>query len=177
MIAWIARSEKELSMCAIKHEDRTQNGQSLVEFAVGMVVLIILLVGIVDAGRALFTYQSLRDAAQEGAMYGSAVPYIEVSGNRLINPDIEARTLESSQTISDLSGELTVTVEFIDTEGISFDVADQQPCPGDAIKVWVRLPSFKLTMPMIGAIVGADSDYGIPITAWVSDTILTPPCH
>jgi len=163
-------------MCGIKHEDRKESGQSLVEFAVGMVVLLILLVGIVDGGRALFTYLSLRDAAQEGAMYGSAVPYIEVSGNRLINPDIEARTLESSQTVSDLSGELAVTVEFIDTAGISFDVADQQPCPGDAIKVWVRFPNFQLTMPLIGVLVGADGSYTIPITAWVSDTILTPPC-
>ncbi|MBN1147600.1 MAG: pilus assembly protein [Anaerolineales bacterium] len=163
-------------MYGTNHKDRKESGQSLVEFAFGLVMLLILVVGIVDGSRALFTYLAMRDAAQEGALFGSTVPYIMVSGNRQTNPEISARTLESSETVSDLSGEITVTVEFIDRDGISFDAADQQPCPGDAIKVWVRFPNFKLTMPLIGGLIGADSDYTVPITAWVSDTILTPPC-
>jgi len=172
----MARKEKELSMYGINQPDREESGQSLVEFAFGMVVMLILVVAIVDATRALFTYMSLRDAAQEGALFGSTAPFIEVSGSRKTNPEIAARALESSETISGLSGELTVTVEFIDRDGISFDAADQQPCPGDAVKVWVRFAQFKLTMPLIGGLIGADSDYSIPITAWVSDTVLTPPC-
>jgi Flp pilus assembly protein TadG len=52
------------------HETRVENGQSMVEFAFGMVILMIILVGIVDLGRAFFTFMALRDAAQEGAVYG-----------------------------------------------------------------------------------------------------------
>jgi Flp pilus assembly protein TadG len=52
----------------------SERGQSIVEFGVGMVVLIILLAGIVDGGRALFTYMAIREAAQEGALFGSTDP-------------------------------------------------------------------------------------------------------
>jgi len=42
-----------------------EKGQSLVEFAFGLVILMILISGIVDLGRAFFTYMALNDAAQE----------------------------------------------------------------------------------------------------------------
>jgi Flp pilus assembly protein TadG len=44
-----------------------EKGQSLTEFAVSVVILLILLAGTVDAGRAFFTFMSLRDG-QEGAL-------------------------------------------------------------------------------------------------------------
>ena len=49
---------------------RSEKGQSLIELAFGIVVLLILLAGIVDIGRLLFFYISMRDAAQEGAVFG-----------------------------------------------------------------------------------------------------------
>ncbi len=51
-----------------------QKGQGLVEFAASLVVLMILLAGIVDIGRAIFTLFSLQDAAEEGLVYGIAFP-------------------------------------------------------------------------------------------------------
>ncbi|MFC1879838.1 TadE/TadG family type IV pilus assembly protein, partial [Chloroflexota bacterium] len=59
----------------LKKDGRSgQDGQSLVEFAVALVFLLLLIAGIVDVSRALFTYMALRDAAQEGALYGSTNP-------------------------------------------------------------------------------------------------------
>jgi len=55
-------------------EDDSQEGQSLIEFAISLVVLLIMLAGIVDSGRALFTYLALRESAEEGALYGSTDP-------------------------------------------------------------------------------------------------------
>jgi len=42
-----------------------EKGQSLTEFGVSVVILLVLLAGTVDAGRAFFTYMALRDAVQE----------------------------------------------------------------------------------------------------------------
>src|SRR5512135_3673178 len=52
----------------------SERGQSLVELAAGLLVLLILVMGIIDLGRALFYYTTLRDAAQEGAVYGAINP-------------------------------------------------------------------------------------------------------
>ena len=51
---------------ALNYSD-SEKGQSMVELAVSVVVLLILLAGVVDLGRLAFYYITLRDAAQEAA--------------------------------------------------------------------------------------------------------------
>ena len=53
---------------------RAQGGQSLVEFALVGIILFALLMGIIDAGRLLFTYSVVSNAAQEGTHYGAIRP-------------------------------------------------------------------------------------------------------
>src|SRR5512140_1986705 len=53
---------------------RRDRGQSLVELAISLTVMLLLLSGAVTFGMALFSYVALRDAAQEGALYGSFNP-------------------------------------------------------------------------------------------------------
>lgn len=53
---------------------KSEKGQSLLELAISMTILLILLAGVADVGRMLFLYMSMRDAAQEGAVYGSIYP-------------------------------------------------------------------------------------------------------
>ena len=48
-----------------------QRGQSLVEFAVSSVVLLLLVGGLVDIGRSVYVSESLADAAREGARLGA----------------------------------------------------------------------------------------------------------
>ena len=43
MTGWMARNQKELSMCEINQNDRKESGQSLVEFAFGLVMLLFLI--------------------------------------------------------------------------------------------------------------------------------------
>jgi Flp pilus assembly protein TadG len=52
----------------------SERGQSLVELTLTFMILLVLLGGVLDLGRALFTFVALRDAAQEGAVYGSIQP-------------------------------------------------------------------------------------------------------
>jgi TadE-like protein. len=47
-----------------------QLGQSMVEFALSSVVLLLLLGGLVDIGRALYVQEALSSAAREGARHG-----------------------------------------------------------------------------------------------------------
>ena len=51
-----------------------ERGQSLVELAVSLVILLYLLSGAAEFGILFFQYVQLRDAAQEGALYGSMNP-------------------------------------------------------------------------------------------------------
>lgn len=53
---------------------RKEKGQSLVELAGALVVLLWLISGVVDVGRAIFTQFSMQDAAEEGVIYGTANP-------------------------------------------------------------------------------------------------------
>jgi Flp pilus assembly protein TadG len=48
-----------------------QRGQSLVEFAISSVVLVLLVGGLVDVGRAIFFSEVLSNAAREGARHGA----------------------------------------------------------------------------------------------------------
>jgi Flp pilus assembly protein TadG len=47
----------------------SQRGQSLVEFALSSVVLLLLVGGLVDIGRAIFVTEALSNAAREGARH------------------------------------------------------------------------------------------------------------
>ncbi len=61
-------------MIKLLEQKQSEKGQSLVELAVGLIILLVLVGGIVDLGRLLFFYIGLRDAAQEGAVIGQLNP-------------------------------------------------------------------------------------------------------
>jgi Flp pilus assembly protein TadG len=137
---------------------KTESGQGLLEFAFGMVLLLILLVGTVDVGRAMFTYMSLRDAAQEGALYGSINPTDEAG--------IEERVRKNSNMLqglfADSSADMTIQVTLTGAA-----------CSGNGLKVYVAYNNFPITMPFLGSFLGRQT---IGISTAVVDTILSPGC-
>lgn len=56
-------------MGARRAQFRAEGGQSLVETALMLPILLLLLVGIVDFGRAFYAYIAVTNAAREGARY------------------------------------------------------------------------------------------------------------
>jgi Flp pilus assembly protein TadG len=52
------------------HSSMRQRGQSLVEFALSSVLLLLLVGGLVDIGRAIYISEALSNAAREGARHG-----------------------------------------------------------------------------------------------------------
>lgn len=133
---------------------KSENGQSLVEFALSFVMLLVLLAGIVDGARALFSYLALRESAEEGALYGSTDP--------TNSANIEARARNSSDMVRNFGTDVVVQVSVAGAA-----------CTGSAISVTVTYSNFPITMPFIGAFIGSQS---IPISATAINTILRPGC-
>lgn len=136
-----------------RNQDK-ERGQSLVEMAIALVILLLLVGGIVDLGRAFFTFMALRDAVQEGALYGSVNP--------TLTTEIKNHVLNSSDMIPDLVGSDDITVTVIGTA-----------CTGNGIRVTATYNDFPLTMPFIGTVLGSQT---IQISATIMDTILSPGC-
>lgn len=67
-------------------QEGKQRGQSLVEMAIMMVVLLLIMGGVLDFGRMYFTYLALQNAAGEGAVYGAINPEWETNSDNP-NPD------------------------------------------------------------------------------------------
>jgi Flp pilus assembly protein TadG len=67
-----------------------QRGQSLVEFALSSVVLLLLVGGLVDIGRAIYVGEALSNAAREGARHGVWFDAPNRSHPYLYNAEIKA---------------------------------------------------------------------------------------
>ena len=134
----------------------TERGQSLMEFSVSLVFVLVLLAGLVDLGRGLFTYMALRDGAQEGAAYGSLNPN-ETS-------TIQNRVYGSSTMLQSQEGEGTIDIQVNITGGA---------CTGNAIEVITTYNDFPLTMPFVGSFLGSQT---VDIHASAENTILSPKC-
>lgn len=68
----------------------SQRGQSLVEFAVSSVVLLLLVGGLVDIGRSVYISEALSNAAREGARHGAWYDAPTLSHPFLYDAEIKA---------------------------------------------------------------------------------------
>src|SRR5258708_11445277 len=65
---------------------RRNQGQSLVEFALILPILLTIVAGAVDMGRLFFAYVTIENAAREAAFYGAFKPQCDVTGTGCIDP-------------------------------------------------------------------------------------------
>lgn len=140
---------------------RTEKGQSMVELALTITVLMVLLAGTIDLGHAFFVWLAMRDAAQEGAAYGSINPN-DITG-------IIARVQDNyKQVIVDPAAEVDVLPSFSGGKCLNPNTDPTR----NTITVVVNYKNFPITMPFIGIFIG-DS---IWIHATINDTIISPIC-
>jgi Flp pilus assembly protein TadG len=162
-----------------------ERGQSLVEFAISLLILLYLLVGAVEFGVLFFQYVQLRDAAQEAALYGSSnIPMQVANPNTVpaaVLTEIEDRARSASGSPVDLSNTSTVDVSiYINDTFVWKNYAAQgsttSACENNGIRVVVAY-KHRIFMPFLAQILGKDpGDPTIPLSATVTDTILTPVC-
>lgn len=133
-------------------------GQSLVELAIIFSLLLVLIAGAANFGRAFFTYLSLRDAAQEGASYGS----IEPGDDEAIKDRAYANLAETGPigTLGIPEADLDIDVQFFGPR-----------CLGSVVQVDISYPNFPLSIPFVGDIFNLNT---INIHATVNDTVLRP---
>lgn len=105
-----------------------QHGQSALEFALVLLVLLVLTFGLIDLGRAVFTAGVVRAAAQEGARAGIVVG--------ATSAQIEQAVRRRMVGIDPSPAQITVT----------------RP-RSDMVEVTVRYP-FRFITPLIGELVG-----------------------
>jgi len=156
---------------------KSERGQSMVELGISLVILLYLLAGAVEFGVLFFQFVQLRDAAQEGALYGSMNP-LSTQWD-----DIELRARAASDAPVDLADSTTVDVSILvedkDT-GVKTLVwkngaaqgSTTVACEGNGIEVVVEF-DHQIFMPFMPQILGNDF---VPLTAGVTDTILSPIC-
>ncbi len=145
-------------------------GQSLVELAISFPVMLLLLLGTIDFGMALYSYVIVRDAAQEGALYGSFNP------NNKIEIESRARNIAPN----DSKGLFFFPVDLRNQEVVHIEIKTSgkncQGTTGSKINSIVVSVSYKysMLMPFAEQIIGSK---GIPLTATATDVILQPACQ
>ena len=146
---------------------KKEGGQSLTEMALFMTFLFILLAGVVDLGRAFFTYITLRDAAQEGALY---VSYKPTDCNGAITRARETTNSGGSAiSVVDLQNDPKVIVQCTVTKACA---ATESYIGGEA-QIKVIYSDFPITMPFLGTLIGGQS---FEISASSTNDVVSPMC-
>lgn len=146
--------------------------------SISLTVLLLLLAGGVTFGMAYFSYVSLRDAAQEGALFGSFNPCVTSNGtcsttSAVNDAGIRARIRSSSTTPVNLSSAAAVPDAYINITTVGPACEASTGGIPNAMQVTVQY-DYPIFMPFMGAILG---NQNIHLTATVTDTILTPHCQ
>ncbi|MCE9647692.1 MAG: pilus assembly protein [Chloroflexi bacterium] len=148
---------------------RKGRGQSLVELAIALPVIVLILLGTIDFGMAIFSYAILRDAAQEGAWYGSFNP-----GNKL---EIENRARNISPRAEDAI--FASPVNLRDKELVKVNIKAlgaycQGSTNGVANSLQVNVSyNYPMMLPFVGPLLGSNT---ILLTGTATNIILQPPC-
>jgi Flp pilus assembly protein TadG len=155
---------------SLRKPHRGEKAQSLVELAVALPVLVLILLGTIDFGMAIFSYAILRDAAQEGALYGSFNP-----GNKA---EIENRARNISPRADDAI--FSSPINLRDKELVLVNIRAlgaycQGSINGVANSLQVNVSyNYPLIMPFVGPIIGSET---ISLKGTATNIILQPPCQ
>jgi hypothetical protein len=159
-----------------KEWNKVENGQSLIEFAASLVLLLIILAGIVDLGRAIIFNFVLENAAQEGIVYGTSFP---TDCNQIafrIADNIE-HTLVTSMVKAEVSIENNKVSGGYSACG-DIDASDVYATKIMKIKLSTNM---KISMPFLALFIGQPCDdpslgnQCIPLSITTTGVILRPP--
>ncbi len=145
---------------------KTERGQSLTEFALSLVILLTLLAGVTDLGRMFFAYIIIRDAAQEGAVYGSIAPKSDLTAFR---NEVETR-VKAAFTDPDDPSSTPVDISKLNVQADIVGTTCAQPGSEVIVRVDYAVP---VTMPFLGTLIGSQE---MKMSATIENAILSPVC-
>lgn len=117
-------------------------GQSLVEFTLMVGIIMVLLLGVLDLGRAYFTFLAMQDAAGEGVAFAAVHPTWRTSGDKT-DPNNTTYRVKNSAPTGTLVDWSTATVTVTDSGATSI---------GSQITVTVSAP-YRLLTPFVSDLV------------------------
>jgi Flp pilus assembly protein TadG len=124
-----------------RYPRRAGRGQALVEFAFVLPIFLLILFGIIDGGRAIYSNNALSQAAREGARWGSVQERAQDTAGRRA---IEAETLARITAVGSTTA--TVTCE---RNGSTIATCGS----GDILVVTVEA-DFQFVTPFLGSLMG-----------------------
>ena len=133
----------------MKHR-KAEKGQSLLEFALIVPILLIILAGVLDLGRLYYAYVAVTDAAAEGASYAAIHP----------QANERAEVLQRAQEASGALVQIDPTMVQVDCPAIA---------AGAPITVTVSY-SFTVATPLLNVIVPSGE---LRLRAVATESILT----
>lgn len=154
----------------IKRRRNTEQAQSLVELAISLPVVLLLMLGTLDFGMATYSYLVIRDAAQEGALYGAINPdnNLEIENRaRYISPiDSEALTFSPVELSNKDLVKVTIKTSGDNCQGIT---------DGKVNSITVNVTyDYTLIIPLAEIIVGSNT---ISLDATATNVIIQPVCR
>ena len=152
------------------HTASQRNGQSLVEFALLLPILLVILIGVFDFGRAIYAYNAVSNAAREGGRTAIVNQTPEAIRARAAQ-QATALGIPDDPTGCPVDGRATTAPAGV---CMSLRAATPStltaPCPSPAVLGCVARVSVKWTFtaitPLIGNIIGP-----IPISATTEQSI------
>jgi Flp pilus assembly protein TadG len=102
---------------------RSSRGQSLVEFGLIIPIVILMMIGLFDLGRIVFTNNSLSDGARQGARHAATDPEDVAYCDRI---DDAVRSAIRSQPLT------TYTVTYTTVSNVGVETADYLLCEDGA---------------------------------------------
>ena len=171
---------KSVKMHSIQQTKKAEKGQSLIELAISMVILLTLLAGIFDLGRAILAFFVLQDAAGEGLVYGTSFPTDCNQIDQRIRDNITNNIIDENAMV------ITIGIQGdgldANSDGINDDTGNSiyQSCysiPYGQVYAtrMMRIEitaDFPITMPLLGGILGSQT---IPLKVETHGIILRPP--
>jgi hypothetical protein len=155
MLSILRSTHGALQRFRLRRREHTR-GQSLLEFALVVPLLLLIFSGAADLGRAFYNYVALENSVKEGSLYGARFPLCGNPSALCLDPNTvswhvqhETRNKTGATTFASL---VTPTVnECQDPAGVTRAV--KECVAGDTYVVRASL-SFTPVTPIIGTIVG-----------------------
>ncbi len=130
---------------------RTGLGQSVVEFALIVPVMLLILAGAIDLGRAFYAYVAVENAAKEGALWGARHPLCSAESLSCPSPRNVPWIVEhEASNLTDPHGKSLLTTEVACRTPDGDLVQPMNDCTNGNIYVVRVTSSFRLITPILG---------------------------
>jgi hypothetical protein len=128
---------------------RRTRGQAMVEFALVAPIFFLILFGIIDMGRYVYTLNELQQITREAARVGS-VPIRPPECNSLGRSScVKQIAIERASVVNLTTGDVTVTCERIEADASISILANTDDCAGTDMLVVKTQTNFNLITPLV----------------------------